>query len=126
MTAPKRRLNDPPPMRDETAKPEPKTSDKKTPKRDAGRWNELNTFIDITMRDLTPAQTAVWLTLFRDERKSVSKSAQTDIAKRCGLSRESVSRAIVELERRGLVQTIRQGGLNRGFSWYRVRALNKQ
>jgi DNA-binding MarR family transcriptional regulator len=78
------------------------------------------------MRDLTPAQTAVWLTLFRDERKGVSKSAQTYIAERCGLSRESVSRAINELELRGLVQTLHQGGLNQGLSWYRVKALNKQ
>ena len=129
MTAPKRLLNDPPPLRvvrDDAAKPEPKTPNKKTTKRDGNRWNDLNQFIDITMRDLTPAQTAVWLTLFRDERKGVSKSAQTYIAERCGLSRESVSRAINELERRGLVQKLHQGGLNRGLSWYRVKALNKQ
>ena len=129
MTAPKRRLNDPPPLRvvrDDAAKPEPKTPNKKTTKRDGNRWNDLNQFIDITMRDLTPAQTAVWLTLFRDERKGVSKSAQTYIAERCGLSRESVSRAINELERRGLVQTLHQGGLNQGLSWYRVKALNKR
>ena len=129
MTAPKRRLNDPPRLRvvrDDGQKPERKPNHTTTPKRDANRWQELNHFIDVTMRDLTPAQTAVWLTLFRDERKGVSKSAQTDIARRCGLSRESVSRAIVELERLGLVQTIHQGGLNRGFSWYRVTALNKQ
>jgi len=129
MTAPKRRLNDPPPLRvvrDDAAKTEAKTPHKKTTKRDGNRWNELNQFIDVTMRELTPAQTAVWLTLFRDERKSVSKSAQTYIAERCGLSRESVSRAINELERRGLVQTLHQGGLNQGLSWYRVRALNKR
>ena len=129
MTAPKRRLNDPPPLRvvrDDVAKLEPKTPHKKPTKRDGNRWNELNQFIDITMRELTPAQTAVWLTLFRDERKGVSKSAQTYIAERCGLSRESVSRAINELERRGLVQTLHQGGLNQGLSWYRVKALNKR
>lgn len=129
MTAPKRRLNDPPPLRvvrDDVAKPESKTPHKKPTKRDGNRWNELNQFIDITMRELTPAQTAVWLTLFRDERKGVSKSAQTYIAERCGLSRESVSRAINELERRGLVQTLHQGGLNQGLSWYRVKALNKR
>ena len=129
MTAPKRRLNDPPPLRvvrDDAAKTEAKTPHKKPTKRDGNRWNELNQFIDVTLRELTPAQTAVWLTLFRDERKGVSKSAQTYIAERCGLSRESVSRAINELERRGLVQTLHQGGLNQGLSWYRVKALNKQ
>ncbi len=124
MTATRRRLNDPQPLRpvrSEPAKPERQTK----PKKDASRWQELNQFIDITMRDLTPAQTAVWLVLFRDERKGVSKTAQSDIARRCGLTRESVSRAIAELERRGLVQTLHQGGLNRGLSWYRVTALNK-
>ena len=129
MTAPKRRLNDPPPLRvvrDDAAKPEAKTPHKKPTKRDGNRWNELNQFIDVTLRELTPAQAAVWLTLFRDERKGVSKSAQTYIAERCGLSRESVSRAINELERRGLVQTLHQGGLNQGLSWYRVKALNKR
>ena len=128
MTAPRRRLNDPPRLRvvrDDVEKPERKPTTHTTPKRDANRWKELNMFIDITMRDLTPAQTAVWLTLFRDERKGVSKSAQADIARRCGLSRESVSRAIAELGRRGLVQTLHQGGLNQGLSWYRVTALNK-
>jgi predicted transcriptional regulator len=106
-------------------RPEPKPDEKKRPKRDQSRWNDLNQFIDVTMRELTPAQTAVWLTLFRDERKGVAKSAQAYIAERCGLSRESVSRAINELQRRGLVQTLHQGGLNQGLSWYRVKALNK-
>lgn len=128
MTAPRRRLPVVTRLRvagDDGEKPERKTQHTPTPKRDANRWQELNNFIDITMRDLTPAQTAVWLVLFRDERKSVSKSAQTDIARRCGVSRESVSRAIAELERRGLIQTLHQGGLNQGLSWYRVTALNK-
>ena len=127
MTPGRKRLNDPPPFkpgRSEPAKPESKTKTK-APKKEPNRWQELNNFIDITMRDLTPAQTAVWLVLFRDERRGVSKSAQPDIARRCGLSRESVSRAITELERRGLVQTLHQGGLNRGLSWYHVKALNK-
>ena len=128
MTSPRKRLNDPPPLRvvrDEPTKEECKTTTHKAPKKDTSRWNELNQFIDVTMRDLPPAQKAVWLVLFRDERKGVAKSAQSDIARRCGLSRESVSRAIAELERRGLVQTLHQGGLNQGLSWYRVMALNK-
>ena len=126
MTAPKRRLNDPPPLRvvrDDVAKPESKTPHKKPPKRDGNRWNELNQFIDVTMRDLTPAQTAVWLTLFRDCRKGVATTSQSDIARRCGLRRPTVSGAIGELEALGLVTTLHQGGLNRGMSRYRIQSL---
>jgi len=120
MTTPKRRLNDPPPMRDETAKPEPKTFDKKPPKREANRWNDLNSFIDITMRDLLPRQVAVWLCLFRDSRNGVASVSQVYIGERCGLRRPTVSAAIAELEALGLVTTIHTGGVGRGVSRYRV------
>ena len=123
MTAPKRRLNDPPPLRvvrDDVAKLEPKTPNKKPTKRDGNRWNELNQFIDITMRGLKPRQVAVWLTLFRDSRNGVASVSQIYIGKRCGLRRPTVSTAIKELEALGLVTTIHTGGVGRGVSKYRV------
>jgi len=129
MTAPpqRRQLNDPPPLkplravRDEPAKP----TRKKPPKRDGTRWQELNNFIDVTMRELNRRQLAVWLTLFRDCRQGIATTSQADIARRCGLRRPTVSTTIGELETLGLIQTIHQGGINRGMSRYRVLSIIK-
>lgn len=126
MTALKRRLNDPPPLRvvrDDVANPERKPPHTKHPKRDGNRWNELNQFIDITMRDLKPRQRAVWLTLFRDCRNGVASVSQIYIGKRCGLRRPTVSSTIGELEALGLVTTIHTGGVGRGVSRYRVQSM---
>ena len=123
MTAPKRRLKDPPRLRvvrDDGQKPERKPTHHETPKRDANRWHELNNFIDITMRDLKPRQVAVWLTLFRDSRNGVASVSQVYIGERCGLRRPTVSTSIKELEALGLVTTIHTGGVGRGVSKYRV------
>lgn len=127
MTAPpqRRQLNDPPPLkplravRDEPAKP----ATKKPPKRDGTRWQTLNEFIDITLRDLTPRQVAVWLTLFRDCRNGVATVSQAYIAERCGLRRPTVSTTISTLEQLGLVTTIHCGGVGRGLSKYRVHSM---
>jgi hypothetical protein len=129
MTAPKRRLNDPPPLRvvrNDPSKPEPKIPQKKPPKREGNRWNDLNQFIDISLRDLNRRQLAVWLILFRDARKGIATTSQTDIARRSGLQRPTVSTTIGELEQLGLIQTIHQGGLNRGMSRYRVLSIIQQ
>tara|TARA_R110000868_G_scaffold391868_1_gene662197 strand:+ start:6696 stop:7079 length:384 start_codon:yes stop_codon:yes gene_type:complete len=126
----KRRLNDPPPIRSaskkvtEPAAPPAKKQRQKKPKNSGQRWQMFNVFVDQIMHELLPAQRAVWLVLFRDERNSVAKTGQSDIAKRCGLSRESVNRAIAELESRGLIKTLHQGGINRGSSWYQVLSKN--
>ena len=84
------------------------------------RFKMLNRFIDDIMGSLSPSQVKVWLCLYRDSRDGVAKSAQAYIAKRCGLKRPTVSTTITELEQLGLVETIHQGGVNRGLSWYRV------
>lgn len=84
------------------------------------RFKILNRFIDDIMGSLNPRQVKVWLCLFRDSRDGVAKSAQAYIAKRCGLKRPTVSTTIAELEELGLVQTVYQGGVNRGISCYRV------
>ena len=126
MTEPKRRLRHVERVRaavDDAAKPERKPTTPHKTKRDASRWHELNQFIDCTMRELKPRQVAVWLTLFRDSRKGVATTSQTDIARRCGLRRPTVSGAIGELEALGLVTTLHQGGLNRGMSRYRIQSL---
>jgi len=116
-----------PPMEARTPAPEaPAAAARKprrqgnTPKRSADRFKVLNEFVDRTMQQLTPRQTAVWLALFRDSRNGTATAAQSYIATRCGLKRPTVSTTIGELEALGLVVTIHHGGVNRGLSRYRV------
>lgn len=80
----------------------------------------MNKFIDITMRELSPRQIAVWFCLFRDSRNGVASVSQAYIAERCGLRRPTVSTTIADLEALGLVTTIHTGGVGRGVSKYRV------
>ena len=93
---------------------------RKTAKRSGQRFRMLNDFVDQTMQHLTPRQVAVWLCLFRDSRNGTASAAQSYIAQRCGLRRPTVSKTISELELIGPVVTIHRGGINRGFSRYRV------
>lgn len=127
----KRRLNDPPPIRRPKPAAAVKTDvpiarrKKKDRKPHGGRWEILNHFVDHQMSELTPTQRAVWFCIFRDEKNGITKTGQSDIARRCSLSRESVNRAISQLEARGLIKTLRQGGMNRGMSWYQIQAENR-
>lgn len=99
----------------------PKQSTKATTKKaSANRFEVLNRFVDWSMADLTRAEIAVWLILFRDTRDGIAKTSQTDIANRGGLSRQHVSRAIQGLKKRGLLKVVYQGAFRRGVSWYRV------
>ena len=99
-----------------------KSSNSQASKNAGNRWQTLNEFVDVTLKHLRPAEAKVWMVLFRDSRNGLSKVAQTHIAERCGIARESVSRAIKELERKNLVKTVRHGGVNRGLSWYQLRS----
>jgi predicted transcriptional regulator len=124
MNKPVQRLNDPPPMQVNGHKKPvgqnvPLNRHKKL-KGKANRWQELNNFIDVTMRELSPRQVAVWLILFRDCRNGIARTSQSDIATRSGLRRPTVSATIAELEAFGLIQTLHRGGLNRGLSQYRI------
>lgn len=105
-------------------KPRPKidNSPSHPPKRSASaRFATVNRFVDVQIRDLTRAEMAVWLVLYRDTKKDGTvRTGQTDIAKRAGISRVSVSRAITTLTKRGLLTVIRQGGIDSGPSIYRI------
>ena len=80
----------------------------------------LNTFIDMTMCHLKPSEVAVWFVLFRDTRDGVARTAQTDIARRTGLSTRTVKRSIKSLKKLGLVTIRSRGGLLKGPSRYQV------
>ena len=92
----------------------------------AGRFRSLNAFVDFTLAELSRAEIAVWLVLFRDCRDGLARTGQADIARRAGIDRKTVYRALRRLERRGLVRVVRQGRLGSGPSSYRLRWLTAE
>ena len=100
--------------------------DRGRPKEKAGeRFVVLNAFVDFALADLSRAEIAVWLVLYRDTKEGTAKSAYDDLARRTGLNRRNVGRAVRRLEDRGLVKVVHRGGLRKGVSRYRVRGLPK-
>jgi hypothetical protein len=86
----------------------------------------LNALVDFALAELTRAEIAVWLVLYRDTRDGTARASYDDIARRAGLNRRNVARAVRRLEGRPLVQVVHRGGLRRGASRYRVRGLPKE
>jgi hypothetical protein len=89
------------------------------------RFAVLNAFVDFALAGLSRAEIAVWLILYRDTRDGTARTSYDDLARRAGLNRRNVGRAVRRLEGRGLVQVVHRGGLGRGTSRYRVRGLPK-
>ncbi len=87
------------------------------------RFKVLNAFVDFTLADLSRAEIAVWLILWRDTRDGTARTAYDALARRAGLNRRNVGRAVRRLEQLGLLQVVHRGGLGRGPSRYRVRPL---
>jgi len=90
------------------------------------RFRILNAFVDCSMADLTRAELATWMILYRDTRDGIARAAQSDIATRAGLSERAIRNAIGSLEQAGLLQVVYRGGLNRGVSRYKVFPQRKQ
>jgi hypothetical protein len=90
------------------------------------RFAVLNAFVDFALADLSRAEIAVWLVLYRDTRDGTARTSYDDLARRAGCSRRNVSRAVRRLERRGLLKVVHRGGLRRGMSRYRVCPLPKE
>lgn len=99
---------------------QPRERSKQKPQ-SAQRFETLNAFVDITMRELTPSEKIVWLVMYRDVRDGVVTVSQKDIAVRSGLTQSTVSQAINRLVKRGLVFVVRQGGFRKGLSTYKIR-----
>jgi len=94
-------------------------------KKKVSRWGNLNGFVDVSLRGLTPAEVRVWLILFRDTKQNgTARTGQTDIATRSGLSVRMVRRAIKKLRDGELVRVVVRGGLNAGPSTYQLRGVN--
>jgi DNA-binding MarR family transcriptional regulator len=81
----------------------------------------LNLFVDTGMADLSRAELAVWLVLYRDTKPDdTATTSVEDLARRAGVDRRSVIRALKRLQDRRMLQVLHRGGLNRGPSSYRV------
>lgn len=92
-----------------------------TKRRSSLRFEILNAFVDSTMADLTRAELAVWLCLYRDTKSNgEARASLDDIARRAGMDRRSATRAVGRLKRRKMLKTVRRGGLNEGPSTYAV------
>ncbi len=105
---------------DKPTTPKRKPNRRKTAK---GRFEVVNTFVDFTLRDLKRNEIAVWMILYRDTKKGIARTGQTDIARRAGISDRTVRRIIGKLERLGLLTVAHRGGIGRGLSNYRIRPL---
>jgi hypothetical protein len=81
----------------------------------------LNTFVDEGMRLLSAHEAAVWFVLYRDTKPDgIARTAVDDIARRGGIGRRTVLRALKRLEGLRMLRVVRRGGLNRGPSAYRI------
>ena len=100
------------------------TEAKGKPKASIGqRFTTLNDFVDHSLSGLTRVEIAVWLVLYRDSRDGSARTAMSDIARRVGCNRCSVVRAMTRLETLGLVKVIYRGGIGKGASRYKVKAM---
>lgn len=90
----------------------------------AGRFDEINRFVDQTMAGLSRAEALVWLTLWRDARKGRSRTSYSRLASRVGVNRSTVSRALKTLRTRGLIRVIYAGGYGRGTTIYGLESVH--
>jgi predicted transcriptional regulator len=113
------------PSRDRKTKPKA-NGDSSKPKgtaMTADRFRVLNDFVDFSLKELKRAEIAVWLILYRDTRDGIAATGYNDLARRAGIDRRTVSRALRRLKQCGLVEAVYRGAQGRGVSRYRVHPL---
>lgn len=110
----RKRLADQPPQAPQTRPPA-------AGKAKGDRWAMLNTFVDAMLRDAGSAESRVWLVLYRDARGTVARVGMTDIARRAGLSRRAVVKAVGDLKARGLVEVAERGTIDGRPNTYRLK-----
>jgi hypothetical protein len=87
-----------------------------------GRFATVNGFVDGVMRSLPRAALATWVCLWRDTKPDgLARTGVADVARRVGCNRRNAVRALRLLVDLGLLEVVRQGGLGRGVSTYRVK-----
>ena len=97
----------------------------KPPKGTSNRFREPNSFVDCSMADLSRAELATWLVLWRDTKNGTVRTSMLDVARRIGTTRRAVVDAVAKLVGRGLLTVAFRGGLKRGMNVYRVHPLAK-
>jgi hypothetical protein len=86
-----------------------------------GRFAAVNAFLDVAARNLELSQIGVWMVLWRDTKPDgLARTSTTDMARRLGISRRTVLRAIKALHNAGLLIVVRVGNLRHGPSVYRI------
>ena len=99
---------------------------KRSAKSASGRFGVLNTFVDVTLRELDRTAGLVWLVLYRDTKPDgLAQTGQADIASRVGVTPRTVFTALKHLEDHGLLTVVFRGGLKQGSSIYRVWAVSE-
>jgi hypothetical protein len=117
---------EPPPMHAPAHRPGSPPGKAKGKHSSRGRFEAINAFLDVTMEGLRCAERAVWLLLWRDTKPNgLARTSQGDLARRAGCSTRAVRQALAALEKAGLVSIVRQGGLHRGLSVYRIKPLRR-
>ena len=89
----------------------------------ADRFGVVNGFVDCSMAELSRTEALTWLVLWRDTKNGTARTSASDVARRIGSDRRSVTRALTGLRNRGLLTLIYRGGLNRGTNVYQVHPL---
>ncbi len=85
------------------------------------RFDNINAFVDVTIRSLTRAEALIWLTIWRDTRHGYARTSYSSLAKTCGCRRATVTVALRRLREKGLIEIVRRGGRGIGANIYRVR-----
>lgn len=90
------------------------------------RFQELNAFVDATMRGLSGTAVKVWLALFRDtKRNGLASSSDNSLAERCGVTTRHIRKVRPQLVAADLIRVVRRGRLNNGVSVYEVVGLSR-
>jgi len=86
------------------------------------RFKLFNGFVDFDLAKLRRNDLAVWVVLFRltDATTNTARASYQTIAASAGCSAATVKRAVKQLRERGLLRVVRQGGMNKGPSTFRV------
>ncbi len=89
------------------------TATRKSSRRESRlRFELLNVFVDSGMANLSRAELAVWLILYRDtKRDGTALMSLDELARRGGMNRQTASRAVGRLARRKMLRVLRRGGL---------------
>lgn len=85
------------------------------------RFQEINDFVDDTMKTLEFRASLAWFTLWRNTKPNgLAKIAISDLARRMGCSQDTAKRAIKDLKRAGLLTVVEPGSISRGVTTYRL------